>query len=306
MPPIPQRTPTDPDPPGSLARVVAVLNGRADLLAVSGSDPLVLTSLRRREDPVLALRLGPALVWTASDVEERRRYLHGLGPAPDLVALLASAAALLPLPCRATLPRAVPAALAGSRVRPAGHSPGAHLRLVEPVDWVLRWVGTPPVPVPGEDRVRWLTPGVPEVDEEVNALLDTAAPRSSTRPGDPGVRRWAGIYAHGGELHAVAADTSGDASVGHISSVATHPMARGRGLAAAVTAALTRDLLASGAAVVTLGHYAGNAVAERLYDRLGFAARSLSSGALEVVGARVAGGEAHPGCPEESTPASRR
>lgn len=287
--------------------MVEVLNGRTGLLAASGSDPLVLTSLRRREDPVLALRLGPALVWTATDVEERRRYLHGLGPAPDLVRLLASAAALLPLPCRASLPREVATTLASDRVRPAGTPARQHLLLVEPVDWVLRWVERPPAPVPGEDRVRWLIPGAPGVDEGVDTLLDTAAPQSSTRPGDPGVRRWAGVYAPGGELVAIAADTSGsNGAVGHISSVATHPMARGRGLAAAVTAALTRDLLANGAAVVTLGHYTGNSVAERLYDRLGFADRALSSGALQVADERAAGDGAHPGSPGASTPASRR
>ena len=58
--------------------------------------------------------------------------------------------------------------------------------------------------------------------------------------------------------------------VPHLASIATHPSARGRGLGALVTAALTRRLLDEGAPVVTLGMYADNDVARRMYLRLGF------------------------------------
>ena len=45
---------------------------------------------------------------------------------------------------------------------------------------------------------------------------------------------------------------------------------RGRGLGAAVTARLTREAI-TGVGVCTLGMYADNAVARRVYHRLGYA-----------------------------------
>jgi ribosomal protein S18 acetylase RimI-like enzyme len=55
-----------------------------------------------------------------------------------------------------------------------------------------------------------------------------------------------------------------------LASIAVDVAARGRGLGAAVTAALTRRALAAGAPVVTVDLYADNPVALRLYRRLGF------------------------------------
>jgi predicted GNAT family acetyltransferase len=88
-------------------------------------------------------------------------------------------------------------------------------------------------------------------------------------PGRPGVERWVGLR-EGGELVAVGANAPISAPVPHLASIATLPALRGRGLGAAVTAALTRSLLAEGHSVVTLGMYSDNPVARRVYERLGF------------------------------------
>lgn len=58
--------------------------------------------------------------------------------------------------------------------------------------------------------------------------------------------------------------------VAAIGNVATRPSARGRGRAAAVTRALCRSLLESGAACVGLNVNADNDAAIRCYERLGF------------------------------------
>ncbi len=62
--------------------------------------------------------------------------------------------------------------------------------------------------------------------------------------------------------------------VPHLASIATRPDVRGRGYGEAVTSSLTRAALLGGRPVVTLGMYADNAVARRLYQRLGFGERA--------------------------------
>ena len=81
-----------------------------------------------------------------------------------------------------------------------------------------------------------------------------------------------------------------DPDVPHLASIATHPDVRGTGLGAAVTAALTRQLLAEGHEVVTLGMYADNVVARRMYLRLGYrCAHEFSSRAVVPTGPLTVG-----------------
>lgn len=144
-------------------------------------------------------------------------------------------------------------------------------------DW--EWFVTeeaPPVQ-PAETSVRWLDDGAAA---EVQALLDRSSPRHDVRPGEPGVRRWCGVR-HGDRLVAVAAHVEHTAGIPLLASIATAPEYRGRGLGAAVTAWLTRTLLGEGAPMVTLGMYSDNAVARRVYQRLGYVCeRELTSGRL--------------------------
>ena len=105
------------------------------------------------------------------------------------------------------------------------------------------------------------------------------------QPGDEAARRWVGVRDDAGRLLACAADTSSATGVGHLSSIAVVPEARGQGLGKAVTAALTRLLFEEGNDVVTLGMYADNPEARALYDALGFRDdHRFTSGPLVVRG----------------------
>jgi predicted GNAT family acetyltransferase len=67
----------------------------------------------------------------------------------------------------------------------------------------------------------------------------------------------------------------------HFNDVATHPARRNRGLAQALCYSATARLLENGYPAVTLGMYAENHAARRVYQALGFIhAESFTSGAL--------------------------
>ena len=240
------------------------LGSAAEVLVATGHDAYARGSLRR---PLVRGWMGTrATAWVGVDAELRTPYLSALGAPEDVARLLAD---LLPelLPRqRATLPRGTPARL------PAWVG-------LSGLDWDFRWSDAAP---PAQARER----EVVEVDDRhaITALLDAASPGASARPDDPAVRRWFGIPGPDGLL-ACAADTSAATGVGHLSAVAVHPSARRQGLGRAVTAALTRDLLAAGCDVVTLGLYADNAAARALYDGLGFRdEHRFTSGRLTVRG----------------------
>jgi predicted GNAT family acetyltransferase len=107
--------------------------------------------------------------------------------------------------------------------------------------------------------------------DDIQALLDASSPRHDAKVGAPEVIAWYGVRDDDdGRLVACAAHTEPVPGVPHLASIATRPAARGRGLGAAVTAAVTRAPLEAGRPVVTLGMYSDNAVARRLYHRLGY------------------------------------
>ncbi|GAB7189809.1 hypothetical protein NUM3379_05150 [Kineococcus sp. NUM-3379] len=252
------------------------LPGRAALLAASGDDPFVRFELPV-DRPVRAWALPGAWAFLRPRPPGLAgRTLTVLGAADAVGAL---AAGVLPL-LRAqdavgwlTQSRGAPL--------PAGAGGGD--------DWDWFWTAAAPPPQPGEEDVRALPPAAAP---EVLDLLRRASPRSSAAPGEPGVLAWVGVRDGSGRLVACAAHTENVPGVPHLASVATDPAGRGRGLGAAVTAALTRRLLAAGAPAVTLGMYADNDVARRLYGRLGFVrAHALSSRRLpqEEAGPRPRG-----------------
>ena len=240
---------------------LTVLTSAAEVLLATDHDPHARGSLRRPD--VTGWAGHGAVAWRSTDAEERVPYLSTSGP-PHAVALLIEE--LLPElrdQTRITVPRGTPVLLP-AWVALAG------------TDWDFRWLGAPPAAQPGEDRVE-------DVDGlEVDPLLAVASPTASALPGDPAVVRWFGVRGPGGLL-ACAADTSGVAGVGHLSSIAVHPSARGQGLGAAVAAALIRALFAGGCDVVTLGMYADNTAGRALYDHLGMAdSHPFTSGPLQV------------------------
>jgi GNAT superfamily N-acetyltransferase len=112
-------------------------------------------------------------------------------------------------------------------------------------------------------------------DALIDAFLNEANPDASTRPGDPEIVEWAVVrdQIDRRRLLASAAVTQWRSGGLVLVSVATRPDSRGQGLAAAVSAFLTRRVIESGRGPMSLGHYADNDVAERVYQRLGFETR---------------------------------
>lgn len=230
----------------------------------TGHDPFARGSLRR--PLVQGWAGGGAVTWLGIDAHEGTAYLSAVGDPAAVAGLLTELLPELPPRQRVTVPRGTPVHL------PAWVG-------MEGTDWDFRWLAAPPPVQAGEELV------APEEDESaVEELLEASSPTASAQPGDAAVRRWVGVR-DGGALVACAADTSAATGVGHLSSIAVHPSARGRGLGRAVTAALARRLFADGCDLVTLGMYAANSAGRALYDALGFADdHRFTSGPLLVRG----------------------
>jgi GNAT superfamily N-acetyltransferase len=240
---------------------LTLLTSAAEVLLATDHDPYVRGSLR--QSTITGWAGHGAVAWRATDAEERLPYLMTHG-APHPVALLIEE--LLPElrdQTRITLPRGTAPLL------PAWVA-------LDGTDWDFRWISAPPAPQPREDEATVVDA------EECGPLLTVASPTASALPGDPAVLRWVGIRGPDGLL-ACAADTSGATGVGHLSSIAVHPSARGQGLGAAVTAALMRLMLSEGCDLVTLGMYADNTAGRALYDHLGMIDdHPFTSGPLQV------------------------
>ena len=136
----------------------------------------------------------------------------------------------------------------------------------EPNLWDLMRCETPPPAQAAEERV------VAADDlAAVQTFLDRVNPHHSVRADHPEVERWLGVADEGsGELLAVGAFTRRMRGTGYLASIATAAEARGLGLGAAVSAALTRLAFESGDKVCTLAHYHPNEPARRIYQRLGY------------------------------------
>lgn len=111
----------------------------------------------------------------------------------------------------------------------------------------------------------------------VGDLLEAAFPKSYAWPGGNGVRRWAGIR-DDERLLTVAAEAWPVPGIGFLAGVATHPDARGRGLAARLCAFVTDELLRDNERVALFVDY-WNEAALRTYRRLGFMLRPLGAAA---------------------------
>lgn len=240
---------------------LTVLTSAAEVLLATDHSPYVRAQLRAPH--VSGWAGGGAVAWHATDAEERVPYLMTLGEPTAVAGLIADLLPELRDGQRITVPRGTP------RLLPAWVA-------LDGTDWDFWWTDVPPPPRPGEQAVVAVDPA------EVAALLPVASPTASAQPDDPAVRRWVGVRGPDGLL-ACAADTSAATGVGHLSSIAVHPDARGRGLGADVTAALTRTLFAEGCDLVSLGMYADNTAGRALYRSLGLRDDLLwTSGALQV------------------------
>lgn len=134
--------------------------------------------------------------------------------------------------------------------------------------------------------VRWLDA---REEKEAASLFDRFFPDSYAQPGRAGVRRWAGVVgvvgeedgSVGAEPLAVAADAWSAAGCGFMGGVITHPSARGRGLARAVSAHVLDDLVRrhGRAALMVL---TGNAPAIATYERLGMTKHRFAAAHMRV------------------------
>jgi GNAT superfamily N-acetyltransferase len=130
---------------------------------------------------------------------------------------------------------------------------------------------TMPVATPGAGE--WIT----DLDD-VSGLLAEAFPASYAWPGGTGVQRWAGIRDADRTLLATAAEAWSVPQIGFVAGVATQPEARGRGLAAALCAFVTNELLRDKQRVALFVDY-WNEAAVRTYRKLGFTLRPLGAAA---------------------------
>ena len=227
-----------------------LLTSAAEVLVATGHDPFARGSLRR---PLArGWCVDGAAVWIGIDLHEHVPYLSALGAPQAVGALLGEVVPELVHRQRVTLPRGTP------RWLPAWVG-------LQGTDWDFRSLSAPPPPQPGEQDVELLTD-----EQEVAALLAASSPTASALPGDAKVARWFGVRGGDGRLLACVADTTRATGVGHLSSIAVSPHARGRGLGRAVTAALARLIFLEGCDLVTLGMYADNTAGRALYDALGF------------------------------------
>ncbi|HWS58570.1 MAG TPA: GNAT family N-acetyltransferase [Actinotalea sp.] len=137
------------------------------------------------------------------------------------------------------------------------------------------WMATQAVPpgVDGEDAVVRLdrTGDAPAI----RACLEAANPGTAANPQDRGEVGWWGVRGPSGLVGVVGAvrragDPHGRDASWHLHGLGVRPAARRQGLGAALTAAATRSALDGAADWVSLGHYAQNVAARRVYRRLGF------------------------------------
>ncbi len=245
----------------SLDRVpLTRLTSAAEVLLASDHDPYARWRLNRAQ--VEGWATPGAVAWRASS-GDGPSYLTSVGEPHGVALLLEELLPELRNGMDVTVPRGTAPLL------PAWVA-------LDGVDWDFRWTDAAPDLQAQEGDV------VEVGEDEVAALLTEANPDAAAMPGDPRVRRWLGVRGDAGLL-ACGADTSETNRVGHLSSIATHPEVRGRGLGAAVTAALTRRLLDEGADLVVLGMYAGNTAGRALYDRLGMKDdHRFTSGRLQI------------------------
>lgn len=228
-----------------------LVDGRAAVIDAVAGHPYARHTVPPGEEPP-GYGLGDGVLWLVPTANGPAGYALGsAGPVLDLAAglvadgLIGSGGWLhLPRMSRRRLTRRLPV---------ARHD-----------EWDFHWTASAPPVQPGEEQVVGLT------DADAAALTDlieAAFPHTTSRPGDPRVRGWYGIRS-GGRLVACGADRS-QGDIGFLAGVAVAPGLRGQGLGGAVTAALTRRLLARYDRVA-LGVFSANTGASRLYRRLGF------------------------------------
>lgn len=232
------------------------------LFDVTGQDPFV-----RCEIPADL----PRPAWTAgrSAVMVRQRHsgvpgLSAVGDAADITAILnhlqdGPDRALIAGLSMVTVPRRHWPIIA--RVLPGVGHRG---------DWDWMWTDRPPA-LPPDPRLTVLD----DVRDaaEIGALNTRHSPTSESEPGSGRTELWLGIRDAAGAIIAAGALHRTAAGAPHLAGIVVDGDHRGSGLGAAVTAGLTRAALTADGSITglcTLGMYADNQAARRMYCGLGF------------------------------------
>jgi len=138
-------------------------------------------------------------------------------------------------------------------------------------DWDWMWIDVPANRLPTDERIVNLDDSADAA--ELTALNVRGNPSAESEPGSGRTELWLGARDDSGAIVAAGALHRNAAGAGHLTGIVVDPDHRGTGLGAAVTVALTRAAIEGPgriSGICTLGMYATNDVARRLYQRLGY------------------------------------
>ncbi|WP_327639258.1 GNAT family N-acetyltransferase [Kribbella sp. NBC_00482] len=231
----------------------------AELELVSAGDPMIGWAAQGFAAGVRAWCAGSAVAVASPDVSKHDR-LAVIGPVDDAVRLTADVLAEV-----------------GPTYRPFGDE--ALIReLAERVPGVrfsasFGWMDADTLP-DLTTTAAWL-----DDDSGLEALLIEASPSSYAWPGQSGVRRWAAVTGSDGELLSIAADAWSAPEVGFLAGVATHPVARGKGLSRQVCGFVTAELVKRHGRVGLMVD-GDNAPAIKVYERLGYTYRRVAAASV--------------------------
>ncbi|MGL5850223.1 MAG: GNAT family N-acetyltransferase [Phycicoccus sp.] len=242
---------------------VRALGSPADVVTATGSHPIAELDLGDGERPRGfavggGLRTGAVVVARASD--------HGVPGVALLGDGLSYGTLLRHRQVRSWLRRNAVRHVSAHRGRFDAVRPHLSLDPHRGGDWDWMWTRTSPPYLAVEARVRVLGP---HTRDELVAFLGAASPRTHGQPFARAAQVWVGIRTAEGRLVACGGSETSEAGTPVLAGIAVDPARRGEGLGAAVTAYLTRRAVA-GTGACALGMFADNAVARRLYHRLGY------------------------------------
>lgn len=233
---------------------------REELLTATDNDPFVRCEIPvNLPDPAWTLGYSALLVRASHSRGPGMTAIGSIGDICSLLAQLAGDPLLADIRTLTVRRTALPSAAEVLHLGEAGN------------DWDWMWTDVAPPRVAGEDRLVRLDDARDAA--ELNALNALSNPTAESEPGTGRTELWLGVLDSAEAIIAAGALHRTAAGVPHLTGIITHPRHRRSGFGAAVTAGLTRaavKLLGPTPGVSTLGMYAGNDDARRLYHRLGY------------------------------------